>query len=173
MPAIPKPIKEKKQRKKPKAKSPVRRLIEEIDSINSINCLLQAELKCILCGGEANQVHHYYHKSSHGNVRFNPDNHCPICYACHIFKVHSRGEVEELRDNLLKKIGLERFELLKVLSNGIGDRNERHLREILLINEEELMSVVEKYSHVLGSLSEAQLKKIEKIKKRYLTKAES
>lgn len=44
--------------------------------------------KCIVCGNTMSCAHHYYPKSSAGNLRYNFLNLIPLCAGCH-FKHHN------------------------------------------------------------------------------------
>lgn len=71
--------------------------------------------KCALCGNACNDhnSHHYFTKGTHSAHRYNP--YCGILldYGCHIGKVHRGGEIEQLRDIYVTKIGTTLFEQLK------------------------------------------------------------
>jgi len=159
---LPKPVKgEKKKKAKPK-KSPERKLIETIDDIDSIICLIVNDFKCILCGGTANQTHHYFHKASHGAVRFDPDNHCPMDFGCHNFIVHTKGDTEDLRDNLIKRISQPVFDNLKARSKQRADRSISYLKEELDTKLARLDIVVRRYPERLVMLSDAAKKRLDK-----------
>jgi hypothetical protein len=42
--------------------------------------------KCAVCEGPAEQVHHIYHKSMYGAVRWDLHNGIPICKKCHLLE---------------------------------------------------------------------------------------
>lgn len=162
---VPKPVKQPKKKRKPVKSSKKRgRIIKEIDSIDSDICLLKSKMKCLLCGKRANQTHHFFPKASHGNVRFTELNHCPMCFTCHKYRVHMAGEVEELRDKLIKKIGEESFELLKREAYIVSDYSEKDLKDILLLKQHYYIAVVDGNKSV-HRLSAAAKKRLEKIKK--------
>ena len=43
---------------------------------------------CLVCGMPMSCLHHYYPKSSAGNLRYNLDNGVPLCQGCH-FRLHN------------------------------------------------------------------------------------
>jgi len=90
-----------------------KRLTAELDALCSQICRDRWGHRCAICGGPANQVHHFWGKRSCGVLRFELDNLLAVCFACHIRKIHQQGLTEPARDALIQKIGLERFEELK------------------------------------------------------------
>lgn len=44
--------------------------------------------KCLVCGKPMSCLHHYYPKSSAGNLRYNMQNLIPLCQGCH-FRLHN------------------------------------------------------------------------------------
>jgi len=73
-----------------------------------------AGCKCISCGkNEVQQAGHYYSAGKYGLLRFNEDNTNGQCVYCNY---HLHGNLLEYRENLIKKIGVERFEKLELLS---------------------------------------------------------
>lgn len=44
--------------------------------------------RCLLCNNPVSCLHHYYPKSSSGNLRYNFDNGIPLCQSCH-FRHHN------------------------------------------------------------------------------------
>jgi len=162
----PKHIKEKKERKKPKGKSDERKRIESIDQLDSIICLLNAEFTCMMCGGQASQLHHFFSKKSHANIRFEPNNHCPLCFGCHMFRVHSAGDTEGLRDKLIDKIGFDAFEQMKYKSKDLAERGLPFLRCVADTKEATLCQAVEK-SEMNYMLSHAAQMRVLKVQKKF------
>lgn len=165
---IPKPVKtgKAKKRKKP-GKTPEAKIIEEIDNLDSSICLLEAGFGCMKCGGIASMTHHFFHKKSHGSVRFDKRNHCPVCFGCHQFRIHGAGETEEIRDRMIFKIGQTQFDLLKTKAfQELADRSMPFLREELL-RKKKLLLIAENNAdvNVPFMMSEAAKKRLEKVKK--------
>ncbi len=164
--AIPKPEKKKKKRKKAVKKVTSRqRLIKSIDSLCSDICLLESDFTCLMCGKPASQTHHFFPKGSHGNVRFDMRNHCALDYGCHIMRVHSAGEVEELRDKLIAKIGKEEFDEMKTEAYKVGDFSEVDLRNIYSEKCKYLVEMVEMSQDMIGRMSDAMYERYVKAKK--------
>lgn len=65
---------------------------------------------CISCGGEVSQAGHYLSGGHHGLQRFNPDNVHGQDVRCNLF-LH--GNLIEYRKGLVKKIGVQKVELLE------------------------------------------------------------
>lgn len=169
--AVPKPAKAPKVKKpkvkKPKAKKPRSEknnralVIKKIDEYDSDICLISSNFTCLLCGKRADQNHHFFPKGSHGNVRFNPDNHCPLDYACHHKRIHQAGEVEELRDKLIQKIGEERFNILKDQAYERGEFSMPILRDLLLMKRRILVELCGMHPESLWGMSNAAMKRLE------------
>jgi hypothetical protein len=56
---------------------------------------------CLVCGAPISCLHHYYTKSSSGNLRYNWLNLIPICQSCH-FKHHNGNPDIQNRINEIK-----------------------------------------------------------------------
>lgn len=71
--------------------------------------------RCISCGEIKNksqrQAGHYYSAGNHAGLRFHEDNCHAQCIKCNM---HLHGNLLPYRENLIKKIGCERFEKLEV-----------------------------------------------------------
>jgi hypothetical protein len=166
MPAVPKPVKEVKKRKKSK-KTPESKLIDEIDDIDSDICLIEAGFVCMKCWGRATMNHHFFHKSSHGAVRFDKRNHCPVCFGCHQYRIHGAGETEEIRDAIIYKIGQDEFDDLKKIAwQEYADRSMPFLRSLLRWKKQQLLIVVDRTDpDTLCMMTGAAKKRLEKARK--------
>jgi hypothetical protein len=145
---VPKPQKQPRKptaKKKKSSRTNRSKLIKEIDAYDSDIALVSSEWKCWLCGNKASQNHHFFPKKSHGNVRFTHNNHCPLCFACHIYRVHGAGEVEELRDKLIEHIGQDAFNELKVEAYLVAELSEAALRALL---EKKMLKMVQVCTNV-------------------------
>ena len=163
---VPKPVKKLKKKKKTrKVKTSRAKLVEEIDHLDSDYCLIVNDFTCMLCGKTANQTHHFFHKGSHGNVRFDRRNHCPVCLPCHRRRIHDAGETEELRDKIIEKIGISEFDKLKTEAYKISDYSESTLRDILSLKMHDLVFISVKYHQRTNFLSDTALKRLEKARK--------
>jgi hypothetical protein len=162
-----KPVKgEKKGGKKKIKRTPEAIIIDKIDRIDSDICLIENGFVCIICGGMAGFNHHFFHKGNYGVLRFEPDNHCPVDYGCHEFTIHTKGDVETLRDNLIAKIGQERFDLLKEKGRFLADRSMPYLREELARKKHRLLSVVQLApEYILCMMNNSMVKRLNAIKK--------
>lgn len=76
-------------------------------------CRNEWDGKCVCCGREGSQAHHFFGWKICSNVRFDTDNLAWLCYTCHIYKVHAQGNTEPVREAIIKRIGNERFEDLR------------------------------------------------------------
>jgi 5-methylcytosine-specific restriction endonuclease McrA len=107
-----------------------RKLILELDALASRLCKITWYGRCGMCGGVGNQSHHFFGKKASGALRWSNENLVLLCLGCHIFKVHAKGETEPARDAIIKRIGQERFDLLKRESKTINKYSMFDLREI-------------------------------------------
>lgn len=58
-------------------------------------------------------AHHYFSRAQGNFARWNLLNAVILCYGHHIFQVHQKGDVEPIRDVLVRKLGQEGFDTLK------------------------------------------------------------
>ena len=93
--------------------------------------------ECVLCGNtETLQAHHWIiHSGSSLSTRFLIDNGVTLCYACHIFKVHGRGDAvhfDQIKTYMFGKSGLTaaRYEEIKVLGKEIAHFSLEDLAQI-------------------------------------------
>ena len=80
--------------------------------------------KCGMCGNGGSQAHHYFGKKAYPHMMFEVDNGVWTCFSCHIIKTHRMGRTEETRDAIIKKIGNEKFNLLKQAAYKIDENGE-------------------------------------------------
>jgi hypothetical protein len=164
---VPKPVKQPKKKKAKKKKSPETLLIGKIDDIDSMICLIEAGYVCMKCGGQASMNHHFFHKSSHGAVRFDKRNHCPVCFGCHQYRIHAAGETEEIRDKIIAKIGQDQFDDLKFSAfNRLAERSMPYLRLELAAKKKDLLIAVSNADiNLMEIMSAAARKRFEIIEK--------
>lgn len=64
--------------------------------------------ECVLCGKKDSlSAHHWIHSKAQGNnQRWNIKNGITLCFACHIYKVHTHASAEIIEN--LKKVAFER-----------------------------------------------------------------
>jgi 5-methylcytosine-specific restriction endonuclease McrA len=99
---------------KKKGKIDRKKLILELDALASQVCRIIWNHKCAMCGGAGSQTHHFFTKRAHGATRWDLDGLIWLCFGCHIYKVHSKGDTETIRDAIIKRTGIVRFNSLKV-----------------------------------------------------------
>ncbi len=58
-------------------------------------------------------AHHYFHQSQGLHARWSLENFVILCYGHHIFQVHTKGDVEPIREVMIWTLGIGRFEELK------------------------------------------------------------
>jgi 5-methylcytosine-specific restriction endonuclease McrA len=115
---------------KKKGKTDKQKLIVELDSLSSRLCKIAWYGRCGMCNGMGSQSHHFFGKKASGALRWSIENLIFLCFACHIYKVHGKGETEPARDAIIKRIGQNRFDLLKRESKTINKYSMFDLREI-------------------------------------------
>lgn len=88
-----------------------------------------------------------------------------MCYSCHMIRVHTAGEVEELRDCLIKKIGIDNFERLKESAYKVSDFSEEFLESLLKVKMLQFTELCNVYQDRTLQLPSAGLAKLEKARK--------
>jgi hypothetical protein len=85
---------------------------------------------CISCKQipKKSNAGHYYNANNHWNVRFNEDNVHLQCEHCNTFL---SGNLINYRENLLKKIGEGKFQLLEAEANKTRKFTKEELKEII------------------------------------------
>lgn len=85
---------------------------------------------CIACGKHSDNMHasHFWPMGSYGCLRYNKDNVNSCCAACNLFK---RGNLNEYRIGLIKKIGEERVQWLEDNRQVLKKWTRPELEEIL------------------------------------------
>jgi 5-methylcytosine-specific restriction endonuclease McrA len=67
--------------------------------------------RCEVCGGKANQVHHFFYKSQYGHLRYHPENGISLCQACH-FVLHTK-DPKIITDKIIEARGKRWYNRLK------------------------------------------------------------
>lgn len=85
---------------------------------------------CISCKQKPKKSNagHFYNANNHWNVRFNEDNVHLQCEHCNTFL---SGNLINYRENLLKKIGEGKFQLLEAEANKTRKFTKEELKEII------------------------------------------
>lgn len=117
-------IKKKKSNKPKKRQTNQATLVKKLDKVFSQYIRLRDSdingmFRCISCGkikpfGQADAGH--FHSRRHMATRFDEDNVSAECRACNRF---SADHLIGYRENLIKKIGTQRFQLLEVKAHSI------------------------------------------------------
>jgi 5-methylcytosine-specific restriction endonuclease McrA len=91
-----------------------RKLIDKIekkaDNLWRDTILKSVDYKCEVCGGVANQVHHYFPKGQNGHLRYCWANGVPICPSCHV--KHHRTYNPSIHATVANKRGRKWYEKL-------------------------------------------------------------
>ncbi len=84
---------------------------------------------CISCDKppKKSNAGHFYSSGGHKNVTFNEDN---VHLQCEYCNSYLHGNLIEYRKNLIKKIGVERFEQLESIANITRKYTREELKEI-------------------------------------------
>lgn len=90
--------------------------ISPLDSKFSKLVRLKAGNKCVVCWKPATQIHHFYGRRYKG-LRYDFENCLSLCFGCHR-KFHENPEWA--RDFMLKRLGEQRYQMLRVRSNLIA-----------------------------------------------------
>ena len=67
---------------------------------------------------------HFYNRGNFGSVRFDLDNIHSQCIQCNY---HQHGNLLPYRENLIKKIGLERFQNLEIMAKLKNFKHDRFM----------------------------------------------
>ena len=102
-----------------KKKTPIQKARKKADSlVTPVTRALYGNVCCI-CGNTKNITGHHYHpKSIKGYLRYNEDNFVPLCYYCHIFKIHNMADPETI-DKMREWMG-DKVQILKDIKRPIG-----------------------------------------------------
>ncbi|KPU84451.1 NinG protein [Elizabethkingia miricola] len=99
--------------------------IRKRDQVND-----RGDFVCISCQAlkpkEQCNAGHYFSRGNYGSVRFDLDNIHSQCIKCNM---HLSGNLIPYRENLIKKIGQERFDQLEMMSKL---KNFKHDRFVLI-----------------------------------------
>ena len=95
-------------------KSKKTRLREKADRLFSKACFKKWGDGCTSCGRPATATHHFFPKSGSAYLRYNLENGVPLCYGCHIIKIHTQGDPETL-ENIKQARGQDWYNKLKAL----------------------------------------------------------
>jgi 5-methylcytosine-specific restriction endonuclease McrA len=95
-------------------KASIKTLRIKADTAFSKACFRKWGDKCLVCGKEATQVHHFVPKSISAYLRYNVLNGITLCYYCHIIRIHRQGD-PLVYEAIIKKRGQAWFKKLKKL----------------------------------------------------------
>ena len=91
--------------------------------------------RCVSCSGyNISQASHYYSAGKHSNLRFHEDNVWGSCLKCNYFE---HGNLIPYRAELIKRIGIDRVEVLDNLSKVRVTKQDRFL----------YIQIIEKYKN--------------------------
>lgn len=92
---------------------------------------------CISCQKQPKKENsgHFYNANNHWNVRFNENNVHLQCEHCNTFL---SGNLINYRENLLKKIGESKFQLLEAEANKTRKFTKEELKEIIDIYKKKI-----------------------------------
>lgn len=92
---------------------------------------------CINCGKYKKlQAGHYFAAGKYNSLRFNEDNVHGECLQCNYY--NSQSHAQNYRPNLIKKIGIHRFELIERISQSQNQRITKDDRFLFI-------EIIEKY----------------------------
>jgi 5-methylcytosine-specific restriction endonuclease McrA len=127
-------------KKAPSKKTLKAKLKIKADKLFSQCCFKKWGNICI-CGREASATHHFFPKSGSAYLRYNLDNGVPLCYGCHIIKIHTQGDPETL-ERIKKARGLKWYNNLKRLKKkGLEAKSittVKYYQEVIMALEEYL-----------------------------------
>lgn len=104
-------------------------LKKECDQLVSEIVKLRDGGKCQKCGHAGTQSHHLFSRR-YLNTRWDSRNMVYLCYPCHLHGAHSKQE--EFRDWILREIGPELFEKLKISAYMTGSKMDMAAVKLML-----------------------------------------
>lgn len=121
-------------------KALIKTLRTKADKLFSQVCFKKWGNKCI-CGKPATATHHFIPKSISAYLRYNVLNGVPLCYYCHIIRIHSQGD-PRIFEEIIKKRGQKWYKELKRLK-VVGEKKKsftttKYYKQIIKEFEEEL-----------------------------------
>lgn len=89
--------------------------------------------KCFVCGGMADQVHHWIKKSQSFATRWDIENAVPICHDCHHIIEHSNDKelMEEAKTKIVNRKGKDWDNKLKKKKRSIFKKNIPNIKEAI------------------------------------------
>jgi len=90
---------------------------------------VQLNTKCLVCGDQTSEMHHYIPKSQSNNLRYDPLNLVPLCKRCHC-RHHLSGDPSIVAE-IIRKNGLTWDEDLQRRRHIICKLNKEKLQEIV------------------------------------------
>lgn len=108
-------------------------LIKKADKLWFYACLKKWGRSCLVCGGQATQVHHWIKKSQSLNTRWNIDNGVPVCQTCHYVLEHS-PDIKKRRsyeDKIIKSRGQAWWDKLEKEKKKLFKRTIRNILEVI------------------------------------------
>jgi len=92
--------------------------------------------KCLVCGNPVSCLHHYFPKSSAGNLRYNFSNGIPVCQGCHFRHHNGYPEIHNainfiMGSDWLNKLREEKKTFIKCDTIGYYQDKIDELKEIL------------------------------------------
>ena len=140
-------LKDKPKKAQPavQRKKTLQRLEKELDELWKKIVYKNWGNKCAWPGCKVTQppkqlfCHHYFHKAQGNRARWEPLNGVLLCYGHHMGQVHRSGNVEPIREVLIKRIGIVGFEALRLRVSVIFKPTLENLREM----KERLLSELE------------------------------
>ena len=69
--------------------------------------------KCLVCGKEMSCLHHYFPKSTAGNLRYNWKNLIPLCIGCHFRLRNGDPRIQNTINEVKGKEWLDELNILK------------------------------------------------------------
>ena len=104
-----------------KAQNKINAYVRQRDAINEFGDFVCISCQRIKPKAQCN-AGHYYSRGNFGSVRFDLDNIHSQCVQCNL---HLHGNLIPYRENLIKKIGIKRFNQLEFMANQKHFKHDR------------------------------------------------
>jgi len=108
-------------------------LAKKADDLWREVCIKEYGDNCIVCGGKANQVHHWIKRSQSLATHWDIENGIPVCQTCHYVLEHS-PDVKKRRsheDKIIEYMGQDRWDRLEKKKRTIFKKNIGNLEQVI------------------------------------------
>jgi len=98
---------------------------------------LKRNPRCLLCGGKAKQVHHFFPKGQYSPLRYSLDNGISLCMGCHFKLHHSDASLTAEIRHIMGGVWYNRLKKQAELKGTLNTSQwyKRNMENLRLLNE--------------------------------------